>query len=293
MVAELTPLLKVANALLHLAAPPSIKDLISHLGDAEQYEVFVKLVRRFTPEAERDVLAKSSPTDRVYAFAQAFEHRYFPLDIDIVHGGDIEEYAEFTQYIPVVVSGMSEDDYENLSSGDYRIGCQLISYLLADPYMPDRSCHSAIVIEHESGARVALYDACNTVVPAELLDRVPEGGLSNDDAHKIFDSTKFEAVAHWSDIIGCCTGNFFLDTDYEMLCQGCFPDWSVAEVERLTQEWLESEALQAECAKLWEWLDKDPKKHFEEILYFMERGRYVAQGGPDADAVQLEFAFES
>jgi len=284
------PLLELGRLLLSLAAPPSITDLIAQLDEAEEYEQFIHMVRRFVPEAADDIFARSSPEEKIGAFAQAFSDRYFQLD-DRVIEGDVEGYSDLVRAIPVIVQGMSFDDYHELAH-DGRQGTQLMAYLLDDPYEPTEQCHGAMPLGVEAGARVALYDALRLFMPADILEKVPEGGLSNDDAQRIFANSRFKPIALFSEMIGCCTGNFFLDNDDEMLCQGNYPEWDAETVEELTQTWLEAEKIQAEVYSFCEWLERDPWKHFKEVLYFMERGRYVVATGPDANAVQMELALE-
>ncbi len=282
------PLLELGRLLLCLAAPPSITDLISQLDEAEEYEQFISIVKQFVPEEVNNIFARSSPGEKVGAFAQAFSNRYFQLEDRFIEG-DVEGYRDLVSVIPVIVLGMSFDDYHEIAH-DSRQGIQLLAYLLADPYEPDEPCH-AYIPGVERGARVALYDALRLFMSQDVLERVPEGGLSDDDVQLIFAKSRFKPVVLFSQMINCCTGNFFLDTDYELLCQGDYPEWNAETVEELTRQWLEAERIQNEVYTFCEWLEKDPVKHFGEVLYFVERGRYVAKG-PDASGVQLEFALE-
>jgi hypothetical protein len=282
------PLLELGRLLLSLAAPPSITDLISQLDEAEEYQQFIHIVKQFVPEEANNILARSSPEEKIGAFAQAFSNRYFQLDDRFIEG-DVEGYSDLVRAIPVTVLGMSFDDYHELAH-DGRQGIQMLAYLLADPYEPAEPCH-AYMPRVEQGARLALYDSVRQFMPQYVLDRVLEGGLSDDNAQQIFAGSRFKPVALFSQMVNCCTGNFFLDTDYELLCQGDYPEWDAETVEELTRQWLEAERIQNEVFNFCEWLEQDPVKHFGEVLYFMERGRYVAKG-PDANAVQLELALE-
>jgi len=290
MSSKTQPLLELGRLLLYLAAPPSISDLIAQLDEVEEYEQFIHIVRRFVPKAADDIFARSSPEEKIGAFAQAFSGRYFQLD-DRVIEGDVEGYSDLVHAIPVIVLGMSFDDYHELAH-DGRQGIQFMAYLLGNPYEPDQQCHAYMPRGTEQGARVALHDALRLFMPADILEKVPEGGLSNDDAQRIFANSRFKPIALFSQMIGCGTGNFFLDTDYEMLCQGNYPEWDAETVKELTQQWLQAEAIQAEVYSFCAWLEEDPRKHFSEVLYFMERGRYVVTTGPDANAVQMELALE-
>jgi hypothetical protein len=282
------PLLELGRLLLSLAAPPSVTDLISQLDEAEEYQQFIDIVRQFVPEEANNIFGRSSPEEKIGAFAQVFSGRYFQLDDRFIEG-DVEGYRDLVGAIPVIVMGMSFDDYHEIAH-DGRQGVQMLAYLLADPYEPGETCH-AYMPRAEQGARLALYDSLRQFMPQDVLDRVLEGGLSDDDAQRIFTTSRFKHVALFSQMVNCCTGNFFLDTDYDLLCQGDYPEWDAETVAEFTQQWLEAERIQNEVYAFCEWLEQDPVKHFEEVLYFMERGRYVAKG-PDANAVQLGLALQ-
>ncbi len=161
MVTEETPLSILAAKLLS-QGPPSLSALLSRFEEAEEYQGFVKLVREFVPERKREILRQSTPAAQIAAFATRFEDRYFPL-ADMCRM-EMERYGDLTSGIPLVPMGIDWEDYHEIAS-NYRPGYQLLAYLLADPY--------------DSGARVALAEACAEVVPQALLQRIPEGGLSS------------------------------------------------------------------------------------------------------------------
>ena len=233
--------------------PPSLSILISHLSEMEDYGDFVKLVKEFLPEREEDILHQLTPATQMAAFADYFEDRYFPLD-DNIKLGEIESYFELTRGIPVIIRGISWDDYHEIATSDWRFGAQLIAYLIESPY-------------EEGDARIALAEACAEHVPVELLQRVPEGGISPDEAHRILDNTPYKALALWADILCANTGNFFLDTDYEMLWSGgALPEWDQETVEILTRHWQQANLIEQEIFDLYEVLEGDPTARFEEIL---------------------------
>jgi hypothetical protein len=179
--------------------------------------------------------------------------------------------------------GMSFDDYHDLP--EWRSGYQMMAYLIADPW-------EIAPAEGETGARMALYDSLNKILPEELLLRVPRGGLECDEAQGIFGESRYKAIALFAKILFHETRNFFLDTDDESLYDTNLPDWDDETVHELTQQWLEAEQIQNEIYAFSEWLEKNPRQHFHEVLYFLERGRYVNTTGPDANAVQLELALD-
>lgn len=276
----------LASLLRKLAAPPSISDLITQIGLTQEYQEFVALVNQYVPEAAKDILNRPSLEQKVAAFAQAFSNRYFQLD-DRVIEGDVEGYADITQVIPIVVYGISFDDYHEIAH-DTRLGIQLMTYLVEDPYEIDQPNYRPPTVE--SGARMALYDSLFSTIPRDLLNRVPFGGLPLKDVEEIFANSRFKAIVLHAQMLNHCTGNCFLDTDWETLCQGNFPEWDPRTVEELKLEWLEAERIYDEIIDFCTWLEQDPVKHFKQVLYFMERGRYINEADPEYNAIQLELA---
>jgi len=59
--------------------PPSLSILIAQIGEIEDYHDFVKLVKEFLPEREKDILHELTPAAQMAAFTSYFEDRYFPL----------------------------------------------------------------------------------------------------------------------------------------------------------------------------------------------------------------------
>lgn len=251
-----TPLRTLANKLRSMG-PPKLGPLIARLDEAEEYEEFLDLVREFLPEREEDILHEPEPSLQVAAFAQYFEDRYFPLD-DCFKLGDVEPYADLTRGIPIIPLGMSYEDYHYMSS-DWRPGYQLLTYLIENPY--------------DDEGRIALAEACLERVPDNLLQQVPEGGLSPAEAHRLFDDTPYRGVALWGDILWAETGNVFLDIDAESLWEQGLPRWGRETVEHLTREWQQAERTQQEVTNLAEWLEEDPRARFEELLNLLLKRR--------------------
>jgi len=237
--------------------PPSLSVLIARLGEMEEYEDFIDLVREFLPEREEEILNQPTPAIQMAAFASYFEDRYFPID-DTFKLGDAESYYDLVRGIPVILTGLSFDDYHEISTY-FSPGFQLMTYLLEDPY-------------EDEDARIALAEACGEHVSVDLLQRVPEGGLSPSEAHHLLNDTPYKALALWGDIVGLNTGNFFLDTDYEMLGYD-LPGWTKEVVEEFTQQWLQADLINQQVCALAEWLDGDPTTRFGEIFNFITERR--------------------
>jgi len=270
---EYSPLLTLAHKLRSLG-PPSLAILFARFESVEDYKDFVALVREYLPEREQEILRQPDPSVQIVTFVSHFTDRYFPLEegfCDMVEG-----YEEFLYHIPVVVMGVSYDDYHEIPES-YRDGLQLMTYLLEDPYEGS-----------EGGARVALAEACLKHVPADLLHRVPGEGLSVDDAHQLLDNTPYAAVANWGDVLTANTGNFFLDTDYEYLCNMEMFEWDRETVDYLIHHWQLADLAYAIVYKLAEWLEEDPPNRFREVLDFIE-GKNRDEPDPRQGILALDF----
>ena len=240
----------LAQRILSLG-PPSISILVARLGEIEEYQDFINLVREFLPEREAEILHNITAATQMAAFASYFGDRYFPIE----DRGELESYCELTRGIPIICLGVSYEEYHCIST-DSRDGVQLATLLIEDPY--------------EGGAHIALAEACSELVPVELIRLVPEGGISAEEAHQLLNDTKYEGLALWADILCANTGNFFLDTDYEMLYSGCeLPDWSQEVVARLTTEWQQAGVINEKVGNFIVWLEEDLEPRFRELLNFI------------------------
>lgn len=250
------PLLALGRK-MRLLGPPSLAVLIARLGEMEEYGDFIDLVKEFLPEREEEILHELTPAQQMAAFASYFEDRYFPL-YDNFKLGDAETYYDLVRCIPVIVRGLSWDDYNEIPTY-YNPGIQLMTYLLESPY-------------DESDIDVALAEACRAHVPAELLRQVPDRGIPLNAVHQLLDDTPYKALALWGDVIGQNTGNVFLDTDWETLGYSNGPEWDREVVENLTTDWLQADRINQGIFELSEWLEVDPKTRFGEMVKFiMER----------------------
>jgi len=257
------PLLVLAGKLRSLG-PPSLAILIARLEATEDYEDFVALVREYLPECEREILRQPLPSAQMALFIDRFKGRYFPLYE--YPWEEEEDYSYLTRGIPVVVMGISGDDYHEIASG-YRPGLQLMTYLLHYIYYGEGD-----------GGRTALAEACAEHVPPELLQRVPEGGIAADEAHRLLDDTHHKGLAHWADMLSADTGNCILDIPEEDLWSMELPPWERETVEQITQDWAQAEVIQGEVMRLAEWLEEDPPARFEELLGFIENRRGEVNG---------------
>lgn len=154
----------------------------------------------------------------------------------------------------MIARGLSFDDYHEIPS-DYCPGIQLLTYLSTNPCDEERN--------------VSLTEACREHVPQELLERAASIELEPPEAESLLKGTKYEAVAHWINRLHCCTNNFFLDNDYEVLYSGMMPEWDSETVADLTTQWQQAELAEDKLSKFVDWLEEDMPGRFEELVNFI------------------------
>ena len=255
---------------------PSITALMSRFDQSQEYGTFVLLCKEYLPEREKEILALPGPTDQIGAFVSHFAARYFPLEEWFAE--EAECYGDLTGSIPVVIWGMDFDDYHSIVDTD-RPGLQLMTYLLNDPWGYE---------EIEGGdIRVPLAEACAAYVSRELLQRVPEGGMTRDEAHRFLDGTLYAELSQWADVLSHETGTYFLDASMEDAGYDQVY-WERETVDELTQQWTRADEIQEGYLRLSSWLEEDPPARFAEILDFIQEKieveRRANETQPEANA---------
>jgi hypothetical protein len=235
---------------------PSLSCLIAQISDAESFAQFVDMVKTYLPERTQEILHEATPQSQVARFASHFEDRYFPLE-DYFKLGGVESYEDITQRIPLVVMGLNYEDYHEVP--EWRDGAVLMTYLVPNPY-------------EEEDILVSLAEACREHVPDALIQRAEQCRLSPGAAHHLLKGTKYEPLALWADWLHSRTGNFFLDTDYEMLMNNEFIDWNPENVKELTEQWKQAELHENKTGDFIDWLEQDLPRRFEELVAFIEKG---------------------
>jgi hypothetical protein len=235
---------------------PSLSTLIRMLQDNQDYADFVHLVREFLPERETEILGQPGPDQQIASFAGYFEDRYFPLP-HFLRYGEAEEYADLTQSIPLIALGFGYQDYDDLVQNG-NTGSMLMTYFFRQPY-------------GDQGARIALGEACQEQVPAELLQRIPEQGFAPEELHKLLDGTSYQVLATWGDLIHLNAGNDLLDTDEEMMSNSVLPEWSKENVVYFTRQWAEAQRIQQGPFAMAEEFEKKPPAYFQEVMDFIDQ----------------------
>ena len=144
-----------------LRRPPSLQELVTLVGYAEDYAWFAGLVRRLFPQEATDVLAAQEVLGRVERFAQLFQERHFPLYTPFLEfwldEGEEPPWSWLRRGIPFDLMGFGYDDLHEMWDG-YREGLSALA-LLAQP--PD-----SFFMEPD-GIRTALAGVGRPAHPAE------------------------------------------------------------------------------------------------------------------------------
>ena len=228
---------------LRNARPPSISILLGVFRNAETYNDFVKLVREFLPEREKEILEHTTPHEQMACFASHFEDRYLPLHPSFRDEMCEDDYYELLRDLPVMVMGFGWEDYHELDNA--RLGAQLMSYLLESP-----------LEGYDEGERVALVDGFTPEYQREA-QRVPASGITLDAAKRILKGKKWVGLGNWAQYINQDTGNWFLDTDEEMRSNMQIMDWDKETVETMSKEWLQAQAFYDKMMEFAGWLEDE------------------------------------
>ena len=249
---------------LLLRRPPSLRELVTLVGYADDYAWFAGLVRRLFPQEAEAVLSAPDIRTRVERFGQLFEQRHFPLYAPFFdfyfEDGDEPPWTWLRRGIPFELMGFGYDGLHEMWDG-YREGLSAL-VLLAKP--PDSS------YEEPDGMRVAWLESAAARIPQETLERIPQGGIPLDDLTKALKGTRFEGAALAASWVFAETGNFFLDASYDDGSYDGFADpWEDEIIEAGTEEWRKATALMDAVAQLADWLEEDLPGRFAEMLVFV------------------------
>ena len=247
-----------------LRRPPSLRELVTLIGYADDYAWFAGLARRLFPQEAEAALAAPDVRARVARFANLFGERHFPLYAPFfefyMDEGDEPPWTWLRRGIPFELMGFGYECLHGMWE-DYREGLSAL-VLLAKP--PD-SFH-----EGPDGIRVAWLESAAERIPQETLERVPQGGIPLDDLAGALKGTGFEGAAQASSWVFAETGNFFLDASYEDGEYEGFSDpWEDEVIEAGTEEWRKASALIDSVTQLTDWLEEDLPGRFAEMLDFV------------------------
>ena len=247
-----------------LRRPPSLRDLVTLVGYADDYAWFAGLARRLFPQEAEAALAAPDVRTRVERFARLFGERHFPLYSPFfdfyMDEGDEPPWTWLRRGVPFELMGFGYDALHELWDR-YREGLSAL-VLLVKP--PDS------LYEGPDGLRVAWLESAAACIPQETLLRIPEGGIPLDDLTEALKGTGFEGAAQACTWVFAETGNFFLDASYEDGEYDGFADpWEDEVIEAGTEEWRKASALMDAVGRLTDWLEEDLPSRFAEMLDFI------------------------
>ena len=263
MEAAAPPLLSGLAQLL-LRRPPSLRELVTLVGYAEDYAWCAALVRRLFPQEAEAILAAPDVNKRLTGFAQLFQERHFPLYgpfLDFwIDEGDEPPWFWLRRGIPFDLVGFGYDDLHEMWDG-YREGLSALA-LLAQP--PDS------FFMGPEGIRTAWLESAAERIPRETLERIPQGGIPLDALTEAVQETGFQGAAQAAAWVWSETGNFFLDHNYSDGDYDGFSDpWEEEIIREGTEEWRKASALIDSVTSLAGWLEEDLPRRFAQMLEFI------------------------
>ena len=207
--AAAAPALLSGLSQLLLRRPPSLRELVTVIGYADDYAWFMGLVRRLFPNEGEAALSAPDVRTRVERFANLFGERHFPLYMPVIEfwteADDAPPWSWLRRGIPFDLMGFGYDGLHELWNG-YRDGISAL-LLLAKP--PDSFYGEPDEI------RVAWLESAAERIPKETLERIPQGGIPVESLTEAVKETRFEGAAKAALWVFAETGNFFLDHSYE------------------------------------------------------------------------------
>ena len=261
-VATAAPALLSGLAQLLLRRPPSLRELVTIVGYADDYAWFAELVRRLFPNEAEAALSAPDVRTRVERFANLFGERHFPLYMPVIDfwtemEGEEPPWSWLRRGIPFDLMGFGYDGLHEMWNG-YRDGISAL-LLLARP--PDSFYGESDEI------RVAWLESAAERIPQQTLERIPRGGIPVETLTEAVKGTRFEGAAKAASWVFAETGNFFLDHSYEDGSYDGFADpWEDEIIAEGTEEWCKASALMDSVCKLADWLEEDLPGRFAEML---------------------------
>ena len=258
------PALLSGLAGLLLRRPPSLRELVTIVGYAEDYAWFAGLVRRLFPQEAEAALAVPDVRTRVENFARLFQERHFPLYAPFLdYWLDEEDEPPWTWLRRGIPFGLMSFGYDGLHEmwDGYREGLSALALLVKPP---------DAYYDGPDGLRVAWLESAAQRIPQQTLLRIPQGGIPLDALTDAVKDTGFKGAAQACSWVFAETGNFFLDTCYEDGNYDGFADpWEDEIIGEGTEEWRRASALMDSVTILSGWLEEDLPGRFAGMLDFI------------------------
>ena len=253
----------LANLLLR--RPPSLRELVTLVGYADDYAWFVGLVRRLFPEEAEAALSAPDVRTRVERFANLFGERHFPLYAPFIEfwtedEGEQPPWSWMRQGIPFDLMGFGYDGLHELWHG-YREGLSAMALLVkpADAYY-----------DGPDGIRVAWLESAAERIPQETLERIPQGGIPLDDLTEALKGPGSRGRPRRApgSLPRPATSSSTTPTRTGRTTASPTPGRTTSSPEG-TEEWRKASALMDSVCKLADWLEEDLPGRFAEMLDFV------------------------
>ena len=249
---------------LLLRRPPSLRELVTLVGYADDYAWFAGLVRRLFPERGGGGAGGPRRTYEGGALRPALRgaalpplRPYFDFYLD---EGDEPPFTWLRRGIPFELVGFGYDGLHEMWNG-YREGLSAMALLVKPP---------DAYYEGPDGLRVAWLESAAERIPQETLLKIPQGGIPLEDLTGALKGTGFEGAANTASWVWAETGNFFLDHTYDDGSYDGFCDpWEDEIIAEGTVEWRKASALMDSVTRLAGWLEEDLPGRFAEMLDFV------------------------
>ena len=244
-----------------LRRPPSLRELVTIVGYADDYAWFTGLVRRLFPNEADAALSAPDVRTRVERFANLFAERHFPLYMPVIdlwtEADDEPPWSWLRRGIPFDLMGFGYEGLHELWHG-YGDGLSALLLLVKPPDFYN---------EGPDGIRVAWLESAAERIPQQTLERIPQGGIPIEELAEAVKDTRFEGAAKAASWVFAETGNFFLDHCFEDGSFDGFADpWEDEIIADGTKEWRNASALMDSVCKLADWLEDDLPGRFAEML---------------------------
>ena len=279
-------------------APISIKDLadflLSHEVETNQ-EWFESKVREILPEQSTAILNHEDQEERIQAFRNAFEERYFPIDRwymemtadfweESMEEEDLtstqianDQYAVLREGIPILLQGLSWEEKHEIWQVEQAGPDICLMTLMAQP--PGTGIKQ---LDDESrNMRTSWMESAMEFVSEETLRRIPEKGIPLSVLEIALKETPLEGAALAALWGHSATGNPILDnTDNNEDTGGekTLLDWDCEELEEISDMWKEAEGVLKKMDKIAKWMEQDRENRFRQVLEFtLERVESVPE----------------
>ena len=277
--------------------PISIEDLADFLlshGVETNQEWFENKVKDMLPEQSTAILNHGNQEERIQAFSNAFQERYFPIDrwyiemtADFWEEGleeDLtstqtpnDQYAVLRGGIPILLWGLSWEEKHEIWQVEQAGPDICLMILMAQP--PKLGARQ--LDDENRNMRTSWMESAMEFVSEETLRRIPEEGIPLRVLETALSGTPLEGAALaalWGHSI---TGNPILDNtdnDEDTGGEKTILDWDCEDLEEISDMWKEAEDALEKMKKIAKWMEQDRENRFRQILEFtLERAESVPE----------------